>query len=112
MFTETMQLQIFQLKYNKKVETDASDFVINNSLYQIKNDQQRLIIFWSQKFIRSKEKYKVHDKELLIIVKLFKKWRVYFEDTTKSVKMYIDHKNLWNFATIKQLNQQQIHWAK
>ena len=34
-----MQLWIFWLKYNKKIEANASDFVIDSSLYQIKNDQ-------------------------------------------------------------------------
>ena len=111
-FTKTMQLQIFQLKYDKKIEADASNFVIDDSLYQIEKDQWRSIVFWFWKLTESKERYKVHDKKLLIIVELLKKWRIYFESTTKSVKIYIDHKNLWNFATTKQLNQQQIHWAE
>ena len=40
-----MQLQISQSEYNKKIEADASDFAIDDNLYQIKDNQQRLVIF-------------------------------------------------------------------
>jgi hypothetical protein len=30
----------------------------------------------------------------------------------KSIQIYTDHKNLRNFATTKQLNQQQVCWTK
>ena len=72
-FTEMMQLQISQSEYDKKIEADASDFIVNSNLYQIKNNQQRLIIFWSWKLIKFKERYKIHNKELLVIVELLKK---------------------------------------
>ena len=106
------QLWILWLKCDKKIEINASDFVIDSSLYQIKKDQQKSIIFWSWKLTESEKQYKIHNKKLLIIVKLLKKWRVYLEDIRKSVKIYMNHKNLWNFATTKQLNQQQICWIK
>ncbi len=33
-------------------------------------------------------------------------------DISKSIQIFMNHKNLRNFMTIKQLNQQQIHWAE
>ncbi len=46
-----------------------SDFVIGACLYQIKNEQQRLIAYQSRKLSELEERYEVHDKELLAIVK-------------------------------------------
>jgi len=81
-------------------------------LYQIKNEQQRLIVYQSRKLSELKKRYEVHDKELLVIVKALQDWRPYLADTEKSIQIYTDHKNLKNFATIKQLNQQQVCWAE
>jgi hypothetical protein len=47
-----------------------------------------------------------------VIVKALQDWRPYLADTEKSIQIYTDHKNLRNFATTKQLNQQQVCWAK
>jgi len=38
-------------------------------LYQIKNEQQRLIAYQFKKLSEPEERYEVHDKELLAIVK-------------------------------------------
>lgn len=99
--TETTQLCIFWSECNKKIKVNVLDFAISDSLYQIEDNQQKLIVFWLWKLTESEKHYKVYDKKLLIIVKLFKKWRVYLKSTTKLVMIYTDHKNLWNFATIK-----------
>jgi hypothetical protein len=45
-------------------------------------------------------------------VKALQDWRPYLADTEKPIQIYTDHKNLRNFATTKQLNQQQVCWAK
>jgi len=38
-------------------------------LYQIEDEQQRLIAYQSRKLSEPEERYEVHDKELLAIVK-------------------------------------------
>jgi len=38
-------------------------------LYQIENEQQRLIAYQFKKLLKSEERYEVHNKELLAIVK-------------------------------------------
>jgi len=45
-------------------------------------------------------------------VKALQESRPHFADTEKSIQIYTDHKNLRNFATIKQLNQWQVCWVK
>jgi hypothetical protein len=53
----------------KVLKTNASDFAVGACLYQIEDEQQRLIAYQSRKLSEPEERYEVHDKELLVIVK-------------------------------------------
>jgi len=65
----TAHLRILNSTCEKILETDASDFAVGACLYQIKNEQQRLIVYQLRKLSESEKRYEVHDKELLAIVK-------------------------------------------
>jgi len=67
--SRTAHLRILNSTCEKVLKTDASDFTVDTCLYQIKNEQQRLIAYWSRKLSELKKRYEVHDKELLAIVK-------------------------------------------
>ncbi len=108
----TAHLRILNSTCEKVLKTNASNFAVKACLYQIKNEQQRLIAYQSRKLSESEKRYEVHNKELLVIVKALQDWRPYLADTEKSIQIYTDHKNLRNFATMKQLNQQQVCWAE
>jgi len=110
--SRTAHLRILNSTCKKILKTNASDFTVGACLYQIKDEQQRLIAYWSRKLSEPEERYKVHDKELLVIVKALQDWRPYLAGIKKFIQIYTDHKNLRNFATTKQLNQQQVCWAK
>ncbi len=110
--SETAHLRILNSTCKKVLKTDASNFAVGACLYQIKNEQQRLIAYQSRKLSEPEKRYKIHDKELLVIVKALQDWRPYLTDTEKPIQIYTDHKNLRNFATMKQLNQWQVRWAK
>jgi len=111
-FNEMAHLRILNSTCKKILKTNASDFAVGACLYQIKDEQQRLIAYWFKKLSESEKRYEVHDKELLAIVKALQDWRSYLAGTEKSIQIYTNHKNLRNFATTKQLNQQQVCWAK
>jgi len=66
----TAHLRILNLTCKKVLKTDASNFTVGACLYQIKNEQQRFIAYQSRKLSGSEERYEVHDKELLAIVKV------------------------------------------
>ncbi len=110
--SETTHLRILNLTCEKVLKTNTSNFTVGACLYQIENEQQRLIVYQLRKLSGSEKRYEVHDKELLAIVKALQDWRPYLADTEKSIQIYTDHKNLRNFATMKQLNQWQVHWAE
>ncbi len=111
-FSRTAHLRIFNSTCEKVLKTNTSNFTVGACLYQIENEQQRLIVYQSKKLSEPEKRYEVHDKELLVIVKALQDWRPYLTDTEKSIQIYTDYKNLRNFATTKQLNQQQVCWAK
>ncbi len=102
---ETAHLRILNLTCKKVLKINMSNFAVGACLYQIENEQQRPIVYQSKKLSESEKRYEVHDKELLAIVKALQDWRPYLADTEKSIQIYTDHKNLRNFATMKQLNQ-------
>jgi len=52
------------------------------------------VVFYSRKFTDAELNYKIHDKKLLIIIAIFKKWRTYFKKLKNSVTIYSDYKNL------------------
>jgi len=108
----TAHLRIPNSTCKKILKTNASDFTVGTCLYQIEDGQQRPIVYWSRKLSELKERYEVHNKELLVIVKALQDWRPYLAGTEKPIQIYTDHKNLRNFATMKQLNQQQVCWAE
>ena len=56
--------------------------------------------------------YKIHDKELLVIVDAFKQWCVYLKGLKHEVQVYSDHKNLLYFTTMKVLNWRQVRWSE
>ncbi len=109
---ETAHLRILNLTCEKVLKTDTSDFAVGACLYQIENEQQRLIVYQFKKLSKSEKRYEVHNKELLVIVKALQDWRPYLTDTEKSIQIYTNHKNLRNFVTTKQLRWWQVHWAK
>jgi Holliday junction resolvase-like predicted endonuclease len=56
--------------------------------------------------------YDVHDKELLVIFEVFKRWRHYLEGSALAIDIVTDHKNLKYFSTTKLLTQRQARWSQ
>jgi len=110
--SETAHLWILSQACKKILKTDALDFAVRACLYQIKDRQKKSIAYWSRKLLKLKKRYKIHNKKLLAIVKALQDWKSYLTDISKPIQIFMNHKNLRNFTTIKQLNQQQIHWVK
>ena len=64
------------------------------------------------KFTESELNYKIHNKELLAIVKTFKQWKTYLEESKNLVLIYIDYKKLIYFTITKVLNWRQVQWSE
>jgi hypothetical protein len=48
--------------------------------------------------------YDIYNKELLAVVTVLKKWRVFLQGTTELFIVKTDYKNLTGFLTTKKLN--------
>ncbi len=83
--SETAHLRIPNSTCKKILKTNASNFAVGACLYQIEDEQQRLIVYQSRKLSEPEKRYEVHDKELLAIVKALQDWRPYLADTEKSI---------------------------
>jgi hypothetical protein len=96
------------------MKIDAFDFVIADIFSQLVeiDDQWRSIAFYFKKMIFAERNYEINDQEMLVIVKICKKWRHYIEDVKHSIRMIIDHANLKNFFINKALNRREVRWWK
>ena len=55
--------------------------------------------------------YKIHDKEMLAIIRALEEWRHFLEGAQYPVEIWTDHKNLEYFMTAKKLNHRQARWS-
>ena len=86
-----------------RLKTDASDLALGACITQERDRQQHPIAYHLRKFISAKERYNVHNKELIAIVNALQHYRVYAESCLE-LTIYIDYKNLVYFTTAKVLN--------
>jgi hypothetical protein len=96
------------------MKIDAFDFVIADIFSQLVkiDDQWRSIAFYFKKMIFAERNYEINDQEMLVIVKICKKWRHYIKDIKHSIQMIIDHTNFKNFFINKTFNRKEVKWWK
>ena len=57
------------------------------------------------------QNYKIHDKEMLVIVHTLEEWHHFLKGTKHHIEIWTDHKNLEYFQTAKKLNHCQACWS-
>ena len=75
------------------------------------DDLWRLVAFISKSLSDTERNYKIHDKEMLAIVRCLEEWRHFLEGTIVKFEIWTDHKNLEYFMKAQKLNRQQARWA-
>ena len=66
--------------------------------------------YYSKKLNATKQKYTIHNYELMAIVHAYSKWRCYLANRT--TKVFTDHKPLEHFQSQPKLNSCQIRWLE
>ena len=95
------------------VETNSSDYVNAGVLSQPDgNGILHLVAYFSRRMSPAECNYEIYDKELLAIIRCFKKWKPELEGTGLPVKVLTDHKGLEYFMTTKKLTPRQARWAE
>jgi len=55
--------------------------------------------------------YKIHNKEMLAVVRYLKAWRHFMKKTVVKFEIWTDHKNLKYFMKVQKLNRRQARWV-
>jgi len=81
-----------------RVEADASDFATGGVLsMKCEDERWRLVAYISKSLNEAKRNYKIHDKEMLVIIRYLEAWRHFLEGAKDWFEIWMDHKNLEYF---------------
>jgi len=81
-----------------RVEADASDYAIGGVLsIKYKDKKWRPVAFISKSLNATEQNYKIHDKEMLAVIRCLEAWRYYLEGAKLKFEIWTDHKNLQYF---------------
>src|SRR5260221_4759446 len=91
---------------------DASNFTMGAILLQQQEDGLfHLIGFMSKSFSDMEQNYRIHDKEMLVIMHALEEWRHFLEGSDQKFEIHMDHKNLSYFQEAHKLNHHQAQWC-
>ncbi len=110
MFISVLILVLFDHTHMIMMKTDFSSWCINEILLQLMNDVWRLCVYYLKKNASVKCNYEIYDKEMLIIIQCLKEWDAELRSVS-SFQIYMNHKNLKYFMTVKKLTKQQMRWS-
>jgi len=91
-----------------RVEADASDYMTGGVLLtKYKDGKWRPVAFISKSLNTTERNYKIHNKEMLVVIRCLEAWRYYLEGAKLKFEIWTDHKNLQYFMTSQKLNHRQ-----
>jgi len=95
-----------------RVEADASEYAIGEVLsMKCENEKWRSVAFISKSLNKAERNYKIHDREMLVIIKCLDEWKHLLEGAQNKFEIWSDHKNLEYFMSSQKLNHRQVRWA-
>jgi len=105
-------LAIPDIDREMRVEADTSDYETGGVLLiKCKDGKWRPVAFISKSLNAMEQNYKIHNKEMLVVIRYLEAWRHYLEGAKLEFKIWTDHKNLQYFMTSQKLNHRQVRWA-
>ena len=111
-FTKEPVLAALDLDKKLRVEVDTSDYATRGVLSMKGEDGKwRLVAFLSKSLNETERNYKIHDKEMLAIIRGLEAWRHLSERAQFKFEIWTDHKNLEYFMKVQKLNRRQARWA-
>ena len=111
-FTTEPILAILDINKKMRVEADASDYATGGVLLiKCEDGKWRLVAFISKSLNTTEWNYKIHDKEMLAVIRYLEVWRHYLEGAKLEFEIWTDYKNLQYFMTSQKLNHKQARWA-
>jgi len=107
-FTTEPVLAIPDINREMRVEVDASDYVTRGVLStKCEDGKWRPVAFISKLLNTTEQNYKIHNKEMLAVIRCLEAWRYYLERAKLEFEIWTNHKNLQYFMTSQKLNCRQ-----
>ena len=111
-FTEEPVLVAPDIDKKIRMKVDVSDYVTGGVLSMECGDRLwRPVVFLSKSLNETERNYKIHDKEILAIIRELEAWRHLLEGVQYKFEIWTDHKNLEYFMKAQKLNRKQARWA-
>jgi len=111
-FTKELVLAALDLDKKMRMEVDTSDYTMGGVLSMECEDRLwRPVAFLSKSLNETERNYKIHDKEMLVIIQGLESWRHLLEEVQSKFEIWTDHKNLEYFMKVQKLNQRQAQWT-
>ena len=87
------------------MEVDVLDYAMRDMLsMECKDRLWRPVAFLSKSLNKTERNYKIHDKEMLAVIRGLKNWRHLLKGTKYKFKVWSDYKNLEYFMKAQKLN--------
>jgi len=102
-----MQPVLVALDLNKemRVEADVLEYTTEEILLmKCKDEKWRPVAFISKLLNEAEKNYKIHDREMLAIIRYLDEWRHLLEGAQNKFEIWSDHKNLEYFMSSQKLN--------
>ena len=107
-FTEEPVLAAPDIDKKMRMEVDVSDYATGGVLSMKCGDGRwRPVAFLSKSLNETERNYKIHDKEMLAIIRELEAWRHLLEGAKYKFEIWTDHKNLEYFMKAQKLNRRQ-----
>ena len=88
-----------------RVKADVLDYTIGEVLLiKCKDEKQRPVIFISKLLNETERNYKIHDKEMLAVIRCLEAWRHFLEGARIKFEIWTNYKNLEYFMKNQKLN--------
>jgi len=94
-FTTELVLAIPDIDREMRVEADASDYATGGVLStKCEDGKWRPVAFISKLLNATEQNYKIHNKEMLAVIRCLEAWRHYLEGVKLKFEIWTDHKSL------------------
>jgi len=93
-----------------RMEVDISDYVIEGVLsIECEDGQWRPVAYLLKSLNETERNYKIHAKEILVVIRRLENWIYLLEDTKFKFEVWTYHNSLEYFIKAQKLNKRQAH---
>ena len=80
-------------------------------MIKCEDNKWRPVAYISKSLNETERNYKIHNKEMLGMIRCLEAWRHFLEGSQSKFKVWTDRKNLEYFISNQKLNRRQAQWA-